>query len=327
MRNRTGGQGIGVLVALVVVGSVVAACGRDAVEGRELALAGGEPVPVLAAGPVVPVDTSSPSDPTRAAAPAARPAAVTYAEAEAAFRSGRPADAAELFAAYVATRPGNAHGHYMHGLSSWRAGDPDMAGRALLRAVELDGTNVRARTNLARVLLEQRRPEEAVVQLEAVLEFDMSVHEVWRVLGNAYSQLGRAEDAMDAYREALVLNGDDAWSMNNYGLLLIQLSRFDDAVLPLARAVELKPGSAIFQNNFGVALERIGALAQAEQAFAAALVADSGHARARDSLARVRARLEGAQPHPTVDVSGFAPGFVEQVSRWREGLDREDCQH
>jgi Tfp pilus assembly protein PilF len=327
MRNRDGSRGIGVLAAVLALGGVTA-CGDDAVDRLELALTAAEPAPV--ATPAVPTDTYPVIETTPVVETKAQPTTVvSYDAAEAAYRSGRHGDAVELFTGYVATRPANAHGHYMLGLSSWRAGDSDGAERALARAVELDGTNVRARTNLARVLLEQRRAADAVVHLEAALAVDMGAHEVWRVLGNAYAQLGSTEAALDAYREALVLHGDDAWSMNNYGLVLIQLSLFDDAVPPLARAIELVPGSATFQNNLGVALERIGELAAAARAFEAALVADDGHDRARTSLARVRARLDAVPEFAGIDLAAAARDFTEQVARWREGLDREGegCLH
>lgn len=319
MRNARGRMGIGALVALVSVGALVA-CRGDAGETQEVAIARSAP-PATAVDRVVAVDTA----PVLAPPPVVQ-RTVTYGEAESEYRSGRFVEAADLFSAYVAGRPQDAHGHYMLGLSSWRAGDLESAGEALTRAVELDGTNVRVRTNLARVLLAQRRPEEAVPHLEEALVSDPGSHEAWRVLGNARSQLGQVADAIDAYQEALALNSDDAWTMNNYGLLLIQQSRFEEAVPPLARAVEIMPGSALFQNNLGVALERIGELELAAQAYEAAITADESHDRARASLARVRARLEAIQPQAmqpgdTVELHSFASEFSEQVERWRYGID------
>jgi Flp pilus assembly protein TadD len=323
MRNRSDSIRLVTLVTLVAIGGVVA-CGERSSEGPPVVLAAASPSAVeVERVPAVETSTESVSTP-------AAPIAVSYDDAQAVFRSGQYAESVTLFERYVATRPENAHGHYMLGLSSWRAGDAETAERALVRAVELDGSNVRARTNLARVLLEQRRPADAVTHLQAALAVDAGVHEVWRVLGNAHAQLGNVDDAIEAYREAIVLNGDDAWSMNNYGLLLIQLSHFYEAVPPLARAVELTPGSALFQNNLGSALERVGELTAAAQAFEAALAADASHARARANLARVSARIEAGMPaRARADLSGYARSFDEQVQRWRAGLDDEEegCLH
>lgn len=322
MRNSTGRMGLGALVALMAAGTLLA-CKGDA--GKEdLVIARAAP-PAVAVDRIVAEDTSPVSVPE----PVVQKT-VTYGEAETVFRSGSYAEAADLFTAYVAARPQDAHGQYMLGLSSWRAGDLETAEQALVRAVELDGSSVRARTNLARVLLAQQRPEQAVPHLEEALVSDPGSHEAWRVLGNARSQLGHVADAIDAYREALALNRDDAWTMNNYGLLLIQQSRFDEAVPPLARAVELMPGSALFQNNLGVALERTGELELAAQAYEAAVEADPGHDRARASLDRVRDRIGTLPPRETAELHSFASEFGEQVERWRYGVDDDDeegCGH
>lgn len=317
MTNRSGRMGIGALVALVTAGALVA-CRGDAGESEVVIARSTAPA-------AVEVDRIAAADTSPVSAPeVVVPKVVKYDDAQSVFRSGRYAEAADLFAAYSAGRPQDAHGHYMHGLSAWRSGDVEAAEQALVRAVELDATNVRVRTNLARVLLDQRRPADAALHLEEALAVDPDAHEVWRVLGNARSQLGQVDEAIDAYREALMLNADDAWTMNNYGLLLIQNGRFSEAVPPLARAVELMPGSALFQNNLGVALERIGELEAAAAAYEAAIVADAGHDRARTSLERVRDRLGTMQTREPAELADYARDFSEQVQRWRDGLDDHD---
>src|SRR5688572_2103186 len=52
---------------------------------------------------------------------------VSYADAEAAYTGGRYDEAVDLFASYTRSRPDNPWGHYMYGLSSWKAGDPEQA--------------------------------------------------------------------------------------------------------------------------------------------------------------------------------------------------------
>jgi Flp pilus assembly protein TadD len=248
---------------------------------------------------------------------------VTYGEAESVFRKGRYEESAELFGIFVERSPDHAFGHYMLGLSAWKSGDHERAEAALRRAVELNGESVKIRTNLGRVLLERGVPLEAVPHLEAAVEIEPTSHEVWRVLGNTYAGLRRSDDALAAYRQALMLNDHDAWTMNNYGLLMIQLGRYDEAVRPLARAVELVPLSATFQNNLGVALERIGEIEGARQAYAAALAADSTYARARTSLERVEQRLLDTTMEAP-DLGTFAREFVDEMQRWI-GESEHDC--
>ena len=108
------------------------------------------------------------------------------------------------------------------------------------------------------------------------------------MLGNVKGELRRSEEALEAYRRALVLNERDAWSMNNYGLVLIQLGRYEEALPPLARAAELAPKSAVFQNNLGIALENSGMLGAAKRVFSAAVTADSTYRKRRSTWSASR---------------------------------------
>lgn len=245
------------------------------------------------------------------------PTNVSYSDAEKVFRSGEYGLAAEYFEAYTTRRPDNPWGHYMLGISAWRDGDHARAEAALRRTLEADASHVKGLTNLARVLLEQRKASDALEHIERVVELEPESGEGWRVLGNAYADLGMSDDAVTAYRRALELNHRDAWTMNNLGLLLIREGRYEEALPPLARAVELQPNLARFQNNLGVALERSGHLREAADAYRAALAADSTYAKATVSLERVEARVETATAEP-IDLAAVASGFAEEIERWKK---------
>lgn len=312
MRNMHFDRASAVTAAIALVG-VVAACdgGEGTAPSQQRQVATARPVaqPVSAI-PVSDVDT------IEADVVSTVPENVTYSDAEAVYHTGRYADATEMFGVYTASHPDNGWGHYMLGLSAWKAGDPERAIMALERTVELDSTNVKARTNLGRVLIEQGRADDALAHLEVARTLDPQSASVLRVLGNAMSEANRPEEALVAYREALAIDPEDAWTMNNYALQLIRLSRFEDALPPLARAVELKPGSALFQNNLGVALERSGDPVSAAAAYEAALAADESHERARISLARVQQHITGEETSLT-DLGALAIAFIGEVESWR----------
>ena len=245
------------------------------------------------------------------------PTDVSYEDAFAAFRKGDYETARLMFESYTAANDGDGQGQYMLGLSAWKTGDHELANRALARAVELNGESVKARTNLARVLLEQNKPREAMVHIEKAVDLAPQSHEVWRVLGNTLAQIGEREDALHAYRQAIMIDEKDAWSMNNYGLLLIQTGRPVEALPPLARAVELVPTSTMFLNNLGIALEASSDVAGARDVFTRVLEIDSTHAKAKVSLERVIAKLGSTEVEPT-DLTQFARLFEDEVRRWKE---------
>ena len=56
-----------------------------------------------------------------------------------------------------------------------------------------------------------------------------------RPLGRAYAAQGQTDDAVLSYRRAIALDDQDAWSMNNLGLLFLEQQRFDEAMPLLAR--------------------------------------------------------------------------------------------
>jgi len=314
--ERRGGRrsGFGLVVISAVWASlawVVAACGER-----------GEEVPstvttvAAATAPVVPETPPAPAPAETPVEETTVPENVTYSDAETVYRSGRYADAMELFSAFVLRRPENPWGHYMLGISAWKAGELERAETALTRAVELSPKHVKGLVNLARVLIERSRPEEALVQLERALELDSASADTWRVMGNALSDLGRNDEAIESYRSALAHDADDAWSMNNMGLVLIRLGRYEEALPPLARATELSPETAVFQNNLGIALERSGYPVEAAVAYRAALDAQPGYGKAEQSLARVEKVTVPSDVQP-LDVKALAASFAEEITRWQ----------
>lgn len=235
------------------------------------------------------------------------PTNVSYADAEAAYRKRDYGQAERLFTGYTRERPDNPWGHYMLGLSAWKAGDPDLAIESFQQALDRDPKQVKSLVNLSRVLLEQGRPEDALQRMQSALALDSTSAEVWRVLGNARVDAGDRAEAEEAYLQAVRLDPRDAWSLNDLGLLRLRRGDYEEALAPLARAAELRGDVSVFQNNLGAALERTGHPVEAARAYRAALAADSGYAKASLSLARVEA--VGGTPDSTLDLSALAASF------------------
>jgi Tfp pilus assembly protein PilF len=236
----------------------------------------------------------------------------SFSDAEAAYKEKRYVDAVQMFEGYVERKPENAWGHYMLGLSAWKAGDLDRAKGALERSLELDPRNVKVLLNLTRVLLEQGNARDALSRVSVALTLDSMSSEGYRLLGRVHSSLKQNDEAVAAYRIALALDPADVWSMNNMGLLLIQLGKYTDALGPLARAVQIDSTIPVFQNNLGIALERTGHNVLAAQAYQGALSADSTYDKASRSLTRLAGRKDNVGVAP-IELPTLAEAFDRDV--------------
>jgi tetratricopeptide (TPR) repeat protein len=220
---------------------------------------------------------------------------VSFADAEAAYQAKKYSEAVTLFERYTERRPGNAWGHFMLGLSASKAGDSARAEAAFEKALSIAPTHVGSLVNLSRVLIDQKRIDEALVTLARADDIDPQSADVQRLFGRAYSAQGTTDKAVDAYRRAIALDARDAWSLNNLGLLFLEQRHAGEALPLLARAVELREDVPAFHNNLAMALEHTGRFRAAAEEYRNALTADPGYAKARQNLARVEAIKVGSE--------------------------------
>ncbi|HEV8176214.1 MAG TPA: tetratricopeptide repeat protein [Gemmatimonadales bacterium] len=258
--------------------------------------------------------TVSAASSTEAEIPAAT-TAVSYERAESVFREGHYSEATQLFAAYTATDPENPWGHYMLGMSLWKAGEREKALSAFDQALQLDPDHRKSLFNSSRVLLESGRPKEALERIEKALGQEPMSNEGLRLLGRTRYDIGEVEGAIGAYRRALSLDERDVWSMNNLGLIYIQQDRSLEALAPLARAVEIRSNAPVFQNNLGTALERSGYPKAAAEAYEAAIAVDSTYQKASVGLARVT--TEQKPETSPVDLATLSSQFQASIETWR----------
>ncbi|MFI5310959.1 MAG: tetratricopeptide repeat protein [Gemmatimonadales bacterium] len=272
--------------------------------------------------PVANVSTARETDPSASweSVPA------TYENADSVFKEKRYPEARALFERYVTSKPADARGQYMLGLAAWKSGEFKRAEDAFDKALELDPKNVRSYLNSARVLLDMDRTPEAMERIDKALAIDSVSPDGIRLKARTLAKLGKIDEAKEAYRQALVLNEEDAWAMNNLGMLELDRGNVTAALGPLARAVQLKPISPIFQNNLGVALERSGHRLAASVAYEAAIKAESTYAKAVRNLERLSAIVTDTTERDTFNVRDPAEQFRLEVKRWKEGPAREQVK-
>ena len=202
--------------------------------------------------------------------------------------------------------------HYDQGISAWKGGDPGAAETHLREWVAYAPDHVKGRVNLARVLIEIGRPREAKEHATLAANLDPASAAAKRVLARALAESGDRSAALAMYEEALWIDPDDHWSLNNMGYLLIQRGRHEEAMGPLALAAQLDSTNAMFRANLGVALEGAGYPAAALEAFVAAIAIDPGHTRAAGHAARLR-ELLGEDAAAEVDTDLLADNYRKGI--------------
>lgn len=273
--------------ALLVAALASVGCSKKGKKAREAASAVNPQATVVATAKEP--ASATPHDNERPA-PAATVTAPSYADGEAAYQAKKYGEAVAIFEAYVERRPHNGWGHYMLGLAAWKNSEPEKSELAFAKALSIDPRHLKSHINLSRVLIDQKRHDEALVHLTRAADIDPDSLEVRRLLGRTYHALGKTEEAETAYRTALELNERDAWSLNYLGSVLLDTKRPDEALPLLIHAVELRKDVAEFHNNLGLALEQTGSVRAAATAFGSALRVDPTFEPAKQNLARVDAR-------------------------------------
>lgn len=157
-------------------------------------------------------------------------------------------------------------------------------------------------------------PEFVNIGKNGLEKIDVPAAEFYRLYDHAWqlAETGRTAAAIEAWREALRLEPDDAKANNNPGGLLLGQGRLDEAEAFLRRALRSDPGLAGARNNLGLLLMQRGRWEEARTEFehAVALAPASAEARVnlgavllvqarpREAVRQLRAALE-AEPWPT----------------------------
>lgn len=147
---------------------------------------------------------------------------------------------------------------YSLGIAAWQDGDPESAEEHLRAWVANRPDHAKGRINLARALLGIGRAYEAREHAGIATDLDPGSSAAWRTLARAQAESGDCSSALASYEEALLVDPEDVWALNNMGYLLIQHGRFEDAIGPLALAVTLDGANALFRRNLLAALEGAG---------------------------------------------------------------------
>lgn len=139
--------------------------------------------------------------------------------------------------------------------------------------------------------LNLKRNTDAIEAFRQALLIQRDFAVAWHNLGVAYTNLKRHTDALEAYRHALRIQPDEAETWNALGFAYASLKRYTDALEAYHHSLRIRRDHADTWINLGVAYGELGRHAEAIEAYRQALSIQSDHALAWINLGLVYRKL------------------------------------
>jgi Flp pilus assembly protein TadD len=254
--------------------------------------------------------------------------------AEVALETRRAAQAKQLYGSILAQAPDDAAALTGLGEAELLLGEHRAALAHSRKAVELAGERAdleaRARHNAGVALLFTGRPEAAEQELEAAVEADPTSWRAWSALGRARDARDAWEEARAAYEKALALAPNEGAVLNNFGMSKLSAGDPDGAAALFVSALEASPDLAAAETNLRLALALGGRYQEALAGIEAEDMPDALN------NAGYAALLRGDYPQARVlflQAIDASPGFYEPARsnlrfldslEKRQSPDRED---
>ncbi len=134
--------------------------------------------------------------------------------------------------------------------------DTASAAPLLRKALELNPDHIRSRLELAAILTEEGKFEEARAHINHVLAIEPDQIDALHGLAVILAKEGKPEEAADQCRRALEISPDSPVAHLNLGQTLLETGRLDEAVEHLAEALRLRPDDAMTNYYWGTVLHR-----------------------------------------------------------------------
>jgi tetratricopeptide (TPR) repeat protein len=155
--------------------------------------------------------------------------------------------------------------------------------------------------------------EESVDEAIVSLSQPSTTADEWFEMGCDHEDAERLEEAVEAYRQALLIGGPNSTICFNLANVFYRLEKKEQAAERYYQAVELDRGFAAAWNNLGIVLGDLGSQKDAVVAFEHALSQNPGYADAHYNLADL---LDQMGDEPAADAHWRCYIAKDQKSAW-----------
>ncbi|MCX5633376.1 MAG: tetratricopeptide repeat protein [Phycisphaerae bacterium] len=115
------------------------------------------------------------------------------------------------------------------------------------------------------------RYQEAIEAYKQAIRIKPDFAEAYLCLGATYGKLGRYQDEIESYKQAIRIKPDYADAHYNLGVSYGELGRYQDEIESYKQAIRIKPDYAEAHGNLGVAYKNLGRYQEAIEALKQAI--------------------------------------------------------
>jgi protein O-mannosyl-transferase len=192
-------------------------------------------------------------------------------------------------------------------------------------AVAVTDNNDVAHNNVAALLVERGRIDEAIVHYHAALAVSknremrnhLSAALLHNSLGNALARKGSIDDAIANYRKALQLRNDFSDARSNLAAMLLRKGRIGDAITEYEKVVAIPPEDAKSHSRLAGLLLQAGRTKEATAHYQRALEIDPQSIEILNHFAWILATNSNAE----IRIGAKAVMLAERANRLRDGKD------
>ena len=167
-------------------------------------------------------------------------------------------------------------------------GQPEEALPHFEAALRLRPNRAQIHLNLGRTLVQMNRVPEGLSEYDRALALNPADPEIYNQKGVALLQTAKFAEALTQFEQALVLCPHYAIAMANAGSALAQSGRLPEAIARFNQALELQPNDVATLDNLGMALMQSGRISEAREKFQQALQLDPKDPRALENLPKLQ---------------------------------------
>ncbi len=183
-------------------------------------------------------------------------------------------------------------GYYSRATILLELGRMEDAIAAYERSIEKEDQVGKAHSQLAKIHLDREEYQESIDHFTAYLRYDPSDGMVLHDRGSAYQLTGDLKSAERDYRQAGLVDPNLATAFANLGAVLRKLERYEESVDAYDDAIKIDGDDAMFHNNRGYSNYLAGSYEDAVEDFKRSIEIDENYAYAHNNLASAYIKLE-----------------------------------